>query len=140
MKTTTLGGHAVVLGASMAGLLTPASSSETTCRSTSLIAGEYRRACTLHGLQPRGRRLLDELFPGFTEQAVHAGAERTDVLGGLQWQLSGQRLRAGPGQRGASRAPRQRQRGAHGGRRPGRRRHRPGLTHPGTATPAAVTD
>lgn len=47
----------------------------------------------LHALQPRGRQLLDELFPGFTKQMVRAGAGIGDHLGGVRWQLSGQRLR-----------------------------------------------
>ncbi|HEY2765157.1 MAG TPA: FAD-binding monooxygenase, partial [Pseudonocardiaceae bacterium] len=103
MKTSTIGDHAVVLGASMAGLLT-----------ARVLAGAYDRVTVvdrdilphgmahrrgvphdhhLHALHACGRELLDELFPGFTEQVVQAGAEVGDTLGGIRWQLSGQRLR-----------------------------------------------
>jgi hypothetical protein len=47
----------------------------------------------LHGLHAGGRQVLDELFPGFTDQVARAGAQVGDTLGVLRWQLSGQRLR-----------------------------------------------
>jgi 2-polyprenyl-6-methoxyphenol hydroxylase-like FAD-dependent oxidoreductase len=47
----------------------------------------------LHGLHAGGRQVLDELFPGFTEQVGQAGAEVGDTLSAIRWQLSGQRLR-----------------------------------------------
>ena len=85
METTGLGGHAVVLGANMANLLTArvladAYPSVTVVQRDDLpLDVAHRRGIPqslhLHGLQPRGRELLDERFAGFTEQAVHAGAE-----------------------------------------------------------------
>lgn len=47
----------------------------------------------VHALHARGRELLDELFPGFTEQVVQAGAAIGDTLGDVRIHVSGQRLR-----------------------------------------------
>lgn len=103
MTKTTIGDHAIVLGASMAGLLTARVLADAYTRVT-LIERDtlprdmgHRRGVPhslhLHGLHAAGRQVLDELFPGFTEQVVAAGAEVGDTLGCLRWQLSGQRLR-----------------------------------------------
>jgi phytoene dehydrogenase-like protein len=66
----------VVLGASMAGLLAARVLSERFERVVVIERdglppiGEHRRGVPhgrhLHGLHPRGREILDELFPGFT--------------------------------------------------------------------------
>ncbi len=60
-------------------------------------AGEHRRGVPhgrhLHGLHPRGREILEELFPGFTVTLTASGAVRCDVLENLRWQLSGHQLR-----------------------------------------------
>ncbi len=103
MRMTTIGDHAVVLGASMAGLL-----------ATRVLADVYDRVTVverdvlpadladrrgvpqgrhLHALHARGRELLDELFPGFTGHLVQAGAVTADSLGGCRIHVSGQRLR-----------------------------------------------
>ena len=59
--------------------------------------GEHRRGVPhgrhLHGLHPRGREILDDLFPGFTASLTASDAVRCDVLGGARWQLSGHQLR-----------------------------------------------
>jgi 2-polyprenyl-6-methoxyphenol hydroxylase-like FAD-dependent oxidoreductase len=59
--------------------------------------GAYRRGVPQerhqHPLHPRGRAVLEELFPGFTAHAVQAGARLGDVLGQCRWLLSGHRLR-----------------------------------------------
>jgi 2-polyprenyl-6-methoxyphenol hydroxylase-like FAD-dependent oxidoreductase len=47
----------------------------------------------VHALHARGRELLDELFPGFTEQVVQAGAAIGGTLGDVRIHVSGQRLR-----------------------------------------------
>ncbi|MGH3765515.1 MAG: FAD-dependent oxidoreductase [Pseudonocardiaceae bacterium] len=101
------GDHAVVLGASMAGLL-----------ATRVLADAYRRVTVIdrdampeigahrrgvphgrhhHALQPRGVAVLEELFPGFTAAAVRAGAGSGDVLRHCRWILSGHRLRQATG-------------------------------------------
>jgi 2-polyprenyl-6-methoxyphenol hydroxylase-like FAD-dependent oxidoreductase len=60
-------------------------------------AGEHRRGVSqgrhVHGLHPRGREILEELFPGFTATLTASGAVRCDVLGNARWQLSGHQLR-----------------------------------------------
>lgn len=106
MRPQEPGDHAVVLGASMAGLL-----------ATRVLADAYRKVTVIdrdvlpeigmhrrgvpqgrhhHALHPRGRAVLDELFPGFTADAVQAGASSGDVLRHCRWVLSGHRLRQAP--------------------------------------------
>ncbi|MGH3936843.1 MAG: FAD-dependent oxidoreductase [Pseudonocardiaceae bacterium] len=103
MAKATIGDHAVVLGASMAGLL-----------ATRILADAYARVTVVerdilpldfadrrgvpqgrhvHALHAHGRELLDELLPGFTEQLVQAGAVIADSLGDLRIHISGQLLR-----------------------------------------------
>lgn len=95
--------QAVVLGASMAGLLAARVLSE---RFEQVVVierdalpppGGHRRGVPhgrhLHGLHPRGREILDELFPGFSASLAASGAVRCDVLGDTRWQLSGHQLR-----------------------------------------------
>lgn len=103
MKMATIGDHAVVLGASMAGLLAARVLADSYAQVTVAerdvlppgLAG--RRGVPqdrhTHALHARGRELLDELFPGFTEQLVQAGAVTADILGGARIHVSGQRLR-----------------------------------------------
>jgi len=102
MTGSRVGEHAVVLGASMAGLLAArvlADAYERVTvvdRDTMPAIGTGRRGVPqgrhLHALHARGLELLDELFPGFTEQLVQAGAEVGDSLDGIRWQLSGHQL------------------------------------------------
>lgn len=96
------GDHAVVLGASMAGLLAARVLTEAYRKVTVIDRdlmpeiGVHRRgvpqARHIHVLHPRGRDVLDELFPGFTNHIVEAGAELGDV-GNVRVMLSGHRLR-----------------------------------------------
>jgi 2-polyprenyl-6-methoxyphenol hydroxylase-like FAD-dependent oxidoreductase len=46
----------------------------------------------IHALLPRGRQILEELFPGLTGQLVDAGAPSGDLLGDARLQLSGHRF------------------------------------------------
>ena len=99
----TSGNQAIVLGASMAGLLAARVLSErfehvvVIERDVLPPAGEHRPGVPhgrhLHGLHPHGREILDELFPGFTGSLVASGAVRCDILGDARWQLSGHQLR-----------------------------------------------
>jgi 2-polyprenyl-6-methoxyphenol hydroxylase-like FAD-dependent oxidoreductase len=98
-----LGEHAVVLGASMAGLMSARVLADHFDRVTLVDRdampqiGVNRRGVPqgrhLHGLHPRGREILEELFPGITAELVAAGAPSGDVLGNLRWQLAGHRFR-----------------------------------------------
>lgn len=96
----TIGEHAVVMGAGMGGLLAGRVLSDAFEQVTVLerdtlpATAQSRRGVPQgrhgHGLLPRGRLILDELFPGFTAQAVAAGAPRLGwptfraILGGGQ--------------------------------------------------------
>jgi 2-polyprenyl-6-methoxyphenol hydroxylase-like FAD-dependent oxidoreductase len=103
MKTATVGDHAVVLGASMAGLLAArvltAAYHRVTVIERDILPHDLvgRRGVPqgrhLHALHARGRELLDELFPDFTEQLVQAGAVTADSLGDARIHVSGQLLR-----------------------------------------------
>ncbi|MFD3728513.1 FAD-dependent oxidoreductase [Streptomyces sp. NPDC058671] len=102
--TNRVGERAVVLGASMAGLLAArvladsydevlvverdAVTGTTTARKG---VGQGRH---VHGLLARGQQILDELFPGFTREAVEAGIPTGD-LGELRWFFNGRRLSPG---------------------------------------------
>ncbi|MGH7743594.1 MAG: FAD-dependent oxidoreductase [Candidatus Dormibacteria bacterium] len=101
------GGHAVVLGASMAGLLAARVLAEQYSRVTVVERdampppGVNRRGVPqgrhVHGLHPRGREILDELFPGgFTAELVADGAATCDVLNDCRYMFSGHRLRQAP--------------------------------------------
>lgn len=46
----------------------------------------------IHALLPRGRQILEELFPGLTSQLIDAGAPSGDLLGDARLQLSGHRF------------------------------------------------
>jgi 2-polyprenyl-6-methoxyphenol hydroxylase-like FAD-dependent oxidoreductase len=46
----------------------------------------------IHALLPRGRQILEELFPGLTGQLVDAGAPSGDLLGDARLQLGGHRF------------------------------------------------
>jgi 2-polyprenyl-6-methoxyphenol hydroxylase-like FAD-dependent oxidoreductase len=95
--------HVVVLGASMAGLLAARVLSDHYQRVTLVerdtlpASGEHRKGVPhgrhVHGLHPRGREILDELFPGFTDATVAAGGVVCDVLADIRVHLSGYALR-----------------------------------------------
>ena len=79
------GEHAIVIGASMAGLLAARVLADSYDRVTvldrdALPAGldAHRRAVPqgrhAHGLQPGGQQAIEQLLPGFTQQATQAGA------------------------------------------------------------------
>ncbi|MFE7131872.1 FAD-dependent oxidoreductase [Streptomyces sp. NPDC057638] len=93
--------RAVVLGASMAGLLAARVLADS-CREVVIVERDtIRGAATarkgvsqgphVHGLLARGQQILDELFPGFTAEAVGAGVPTGD-LGELRWFFNGRRL------------------------------------------------
>jgi 2-polyprenyl-6-methoxyphenol hydroxylase-like FAD-dependent oxidoreductase len=94
--------HAVVLGASMAGLLTATVLSRsygavTIIERDILPAGpEHRRGAPqsrhIHALHARGARILEELLPGLRTELVAAGALQGDLLGGIRWLFGGRRL------------------------------------------------
>lgn len=94
--------RAVVVGASMAGLLTARVLSEFFDRVTVLdrdrlpAAGVPRRGVPqgrhTHGLLARGREILDELFPGLSEDLLAQGAVQGDLQADFRWYNDGLRL------------------------------------------------
>jgi len=102
MTTDRTRDHAIVLGASMAGLLAARVLSE--CyRSVTVVdrdvmpaVGQPRRGVPqgrhLHALLARGAIVLDELFPRLRPELAEHGAVLGDVTGNGRWQLSGHRF------------------------------------------------
>ena len=98
--------QAIVLGASMAGLLAARVLSEhfkhvvVIERDVLLPGGEARRGVPhgkhIHALHPRGLEILDELFPGLSASLAAGGATLCDIVGESRWQLSGHQLRQEP--------------------------------------------
>ncbi|MHA6785699.1 FAD-dependent oxidoreductase [Pseudonocardia saturnea] len=92
-------GRALVLGASIAGLLAArvladAYDQVVLVERDLLPAGTARRRGVpqdrhIHALHTRGLLVLEELFPGLTEEATGAGAALGDSLGGVRWYLEG---------------------------------------------------
>ncbi len=95
--------HAVVLGASMSGLLAARVLSDlfdgvtVVERDDVRSAGGCRRgvpqARHTHGLLARGRETLEELFPGLTDELVAQGAVLGDLQGDVRWYNDGHLLR-----------------------------------------------
>jgi 2-polyprenyl-6-methoxyphenol hydroxylase-like FAD-dependent oxidoreductase len=102
--TDWVGARAVVLGGSMAGLLAARvladSYDEVLVVERDTISGATTarkgvgQGRHVHGLLARGQQILDELFPGFTRDAVEAGVPTGD-LGELRWFFNGRRLSPG---------------------------------------------
>jgi 2-polyprenyl-6-methoxyphenol hydroxylase-like FAD-dependent oxidoreductase len=101
-----VGKHAVVLGASLAGLLTARVLSESFDRVTvvdrdTLPDGPVPRrgvpqSWQSHGMHARGREIFEELFPGLTDELVAHGASAGDVQRDVRWVNDGYRLRQHP--------------------------------------------
>jgi len=91
----TTGDRAMVIGASMAGMLAARVLSETFKKVTVLerdvISGAMEgragvpQARHLHALLPKGRRILEEFFPGITAELQAVGAEILDVANDIAW-------------------------------------------------------
>ena len=87
--------HAVVLGGSLAGLLTARVLSDhfervtLIERDTFLMNTETRRgtpqANHVHGLMPRGRQILESLFPGLQEEMMLCDAPLLDMAKDVAW-------------------------------------------------------
>ena len=95
----TNGGHAVVLGASMAGLVTARVLAERFDRVTVVERDELPASVQHRRGVPQGRHIhallacgcddLDELFPGFVAEVVGAGAHLGDVQQHGRWYIGG---------------------------------------------------
>lgn len=98
--------HAVVIGAGLAGLTAARALADAYERVTVLDRDTLpadpapRRGVPqsrqLHVLLARGAQALEELFPGFLEELLAAGATRADTQGEAHWYLDGHLLRPAP--------------------------------------------
>ncbi|SEQ29239.1 FAD-dependent oxidoreductase [Streptomyces radiopugnans] len=98
--------HAVVIGAGLAGLTAARALADAYDRVTVLDRDTLpadpapRRGVPqsrqLHVLLARGAQALEELFPGFLEELLAAGATRADTQGEVHWYLDGHLLRPAP--------------------------------------------
>ncbi|MBO0830991.1 MAG: FAD-binding monooxygenase [Actinobacteria bacterium] len=99
----TIGEHALVLGGSLAGLLAARVLAERYERVTVVERdatprlGQHRRGVPqgrhTHGLLTRGQEVMEELFPGLTQDMVDGGAPIGDLLGQVRWIFNGHRVR-----------------------------------------------
>jgi 2-polyprenyl-6-methoxyphenol hydroxylase-like FAD-dependent oxidoreductase len=102
MNDTMIGDRAVVLGASIAGLLSARVLAEAYAQVTvverdELLDAEAPRKGVpqgrhIHGLMARGQQVLEELFPGFTEELMAQGVPLMDQAGQARLYMSGHRL------------------------------------------------
>jgi 2-polyprenyl-6-methoxyphenol hydroxylase-like FAD-dependent oxidoreductase len=98
-----IGDRAVVLGASMAGLLAARVLADSYTQVTVIDRDQLPQASThrrgvphgrhLHALLAAGQQALEELFPGLTAELVAHRVPAGDVLGNGRWYLNGHRLR-----------------------------------------------
>lgn len=113
MVTSRRYGNAIVIGGSMAGLLAARVLSEHFARVTLVErdilpeGAEQRKGVPQgkqgHGLLSGGQRVMEELFPGLTEELVAEGAIALDVVDDMRWyQPGGYRLRFKSGLKGIS--------------------------------------
>jgi hypothetical protein len=89
------GGHAIVIGASMGGLLAARAVAEHYDRVTVIERDELPEAAEprkgvpqgrhIHALLARGCEGLEQLFPGLTEELVAEGAIRGDIAADVIW-------------------------------------------------------
>ena len=96
------GEHAIVIGASMGGLvaaaaLAPSYSRITVIDRDALPADPaHRRGVPqskhAHGFQPGGLRALDDLLPGVVDELISGGAAPADLSGTSAWFIGGGRL------------------------------------------------
>ncbi|RIV39626.1 NAD(P)/FAD-dependent oxidoreductase [Micromonospora radicis] len=97
-------GHAVVVGASLGGLLAARALAETYAQVTlldrdKLPAGPAPRRGVpqgrqVHVLLARGRQILEELFPGLGAELYRQGATPVDLHGQVHWYNDGHRMRS----------------------------------------------
>jgi 2-polyprenyl-6-methoxyphenol hydroxylase-like FAD-dependent oxidoreductase len=90
-----LGRHAIVIGASMGGLLAARALADHYEKVTVLERDELPEAREprkgvpqgrhAHGLLARGREVLDQLFPGLSEEMVAQGAVSGDLVDHVRW-------------------------------------------------------
>ncbi len=98
--------HAVVVGASIGGLLAARALSDTHAQVTVVERDRLPDAATArrgvpqgrhaHGLLDRGREVLEELFPGLTDELLARGVTAADLQSGFRWVNGGRLLCQAP--------------------------------------------
>src|SRR5215471_9995514 len=101
-----IGEHAIVIGASMGGLLAARALSEFYASVTVLerdafpISDIPRKGVPqgrhAHGLLARGRNVIERFFPGWTDEVVASGGKRGDIAGDVSWVGHGVTLKSAP--------------------------------------------
>ena len=101
-----LGQHAVVIGASMGGLLAARALSDFYAVVTVLERDAFplsdvpRKGVPQgrhpHGLLARGRHVIENFFPGWTDEVVAAGGVRGDIAGDVNWIGHGVTIKSTP--------------------------------------------
>jgi 2-polyprenyl-6-methoxyphenol hydroxylase-like FAD-dependent oxidoreductase len=101
-----LGEHAVVIGASMGGLLAARALSEfyavvTVLERDALPLTDIPRKGVPqgrhpHGLLARGRNVIEHFFPGWTDEVVASGGVRGDIAGDINWIGHGVAIKSTP--------------------------------------------
>jgi 2-polyprenyl-6-methoxyphenol hydroxylase-like FAD-dependent oxidoreductase len=103
-----VGEHAVVIGASMGGLLAARALSDFFATVTVLerdvfpLADAPRKGVPqghhAHGLLSRGRSVIESFFPGWTDEVVSSGGVRADIANDANWIGHGVSLKTAPSQ------------------------------------------
>src|ERR1700754_3134052 len=101
-----LGNHAIVIGASMGGLLAARALADFYATVTVLERDVFplqdvpRKGVPqgrhAHGLLARGRSVIENFFPGWTDEVVASGGVRGDIVGDVNWVGHGVTLKAAP--------------------------------------------
>ena len=101
-----IGQHAVVIGASMGGLLAARALSDFYAVVTVLERDNFplsdipRKGVPqgrhAHGLLARGRAVIERFFPGWTDEVVASGGVRGDIAGDVHWIGHGVTIKSAP--------------------------------------------
>src|SRR5690348_2765729 len=101
-----IGERAVVIGASMAGLLAARALSDfygtvTVLERDAFPVSDLPRKGVpqgrhAHGLLARGRSVIEGFFPGWTDEVVAAGGMRGDIAGDVNWIGHGVTIKSAP--------------------------------------------
>jgi 2-polyprenyl-6-methoxyphenol hydroxylase-like FAD-dependent oxidoreductase len=101
-----IGQHAVVIGASMSGLLAARALSDFYAVVTVLerdafpVSDSPRKGVPqgrhAHGLLARGRNVIEDFFPGWTDEVEASGGVRGDIAGDVDWIGHGVTLKSAP--------------------------------------------
>jgi 2-polyprenyl-6-methoxyphenol hydroxylase-like FAD-dependent oxidoreductase len=101
-----IGEHAIVIGASMAGLLAACALSDfygtvTVLERDAFPASDVSRkgvpqARHAHGLLARGRSVIEQFFPGWSDEVVASGGARGDIANDVSWVGHGITLKSEP--------------------------------------------